>query len=397
MIDKFERKVCISGIGMSQVGRRLMRDPMSLVMEACLDAIQDAGLARGDIDGLASHPGEGHDAGGYSGPGVVAVENILRIHPRWFSSGAEVPGHSGAVVAAMLAVAAGLCRHVLVFRSTWESTYQALERSGRMPPAKGALSIDGPMQWLIPFGAFSAANWIANCASRHFHQYGTTREQLGQIALNARRNAGLNPKAIYREPMSMQDYLDARMITTPFGLYDCDTPCDGAVALVVSHIDTRRDLRRPEPVCFEAVGCRITEVPSWDQGTITHEPLVEGAARSLWERTDLKPVDVDVAELYDGFTFNCLSWIEMLGFCPVGEGGRFLEGGRRIALDGELPLNTHGGQLSAGRLHGFGFLHEACVQLWGEGGARQVPGNPQVAAVSTGGGAPGGAFLLTRA
>jgi len=116
----------------------------------------------------------------------------------------------------------------------------------------------------------------------------------------------------------------------------------------------------------------------------------------LWERTDLEPSDVDVAELYDGFSFNALSWLERLGFCPMGEGGRFLEGGARIARDGELPLNTDGGQLSAGRLHGYGFLHEACVQLRGDAGPRQVAGNPEVAIATSGGGMPGSAMLLTR-
>jgi acetyl-CoA acetyltransferase len=149
-------------------------------------------------------------------------------------------------------------------------------------------------------------------------------------------------------------------------------------------------------VGVEAVGTAIGERISWDQGTLLHEPVLEGAARHVWSRTDLTRADIDVVELYDGFTFNCLSWLEMLGFCGIGEGGPFVEGGHRIALDGELPLNTHGGQLSAGRLHGWGFLHEACVQLRGEGGERQVPGTPEVALFTAGGGHPGGVMILTR-
>ena len=115
-----------------------------------------------------------------------------------------------------------------------------------------------------------------------------------------------------------------------------------------------------------------------------------------WERTDLKPSDVDVAECYDGFSFIALAWLEALGFCKPGEGGPFIEGGERIALGGEIPLNTNGGQLSAGRLHGFGFLHEACIQLWNEGEDRQVPNNPEVAIAAAGGGPLGGVLLLTR-
>ncbi len=394
-MERFEHSVCITGIGMSDVGRRLMRDPLGLTLDACLDAIADAGLEREDIDGLSTYPG-GMVGMGMSGGGVIEVEDVLGVKPRWFNGGMELAGQTGSVATAAMAVASGYCRHVLCFRCVWESSYQAMVRSGELKPPGGA-GAGGDMQWRLPFGASSAANWIAMLASRHFHEYGTTREQLGQIPLNARRNAELNPRAVYRDPLDLEGYLGARMITTPFGLYDCDVPCDGAVAIVLSHVDAARDTRHPEPVRLEAAGCQISERPSWDQADLTHEPLLEGAARSMWERTDLKPSDVDVAEIYDGFSFNCMCWLERLGFCPEGEGGRFVEGGTRIARDGELPLNTHGGQLSAGRLHGYGFLHEACVQLWGEGGERQVAGDPQVAVVATGGGAPGGTLLLTRA
>ena len=393
-MEKFESSVAITGLGMSDVGRRLMRDPLELTIDACLAAIEDAGLSRDEIDGLSTYPGPMPGAGGISGGGIVDVEDVLRIRPKWFNSGLELAGQTGSVTTAAMAVATGVCRHVLCFRCVWESTHQTLQRTGRLPtggPARAA----GDMQWRLPFGAASAANWIAMLASRHFAEYGTTREQLGQIALNGRRNAALTPYAVYREPLSMDDYLNARMISSPFGLYDCDVPCDGAVAVVISHADAAGDLRHP-PVRFEAVGTQITERPSWDQGDLTHEPLLEGCARAMWDRTDLRPGDVDVAEIYDGFSFNCLCWLERLGFCPEGEGGRFLEGGNRIALDGELPLNTNGGQLSAGRLHGYGFLHEAVSQLRGDAGERQVAGDPQVALVATGGGAPGGCMLLTR-
>ena len=392
MMDKFESKVRITGIGMSEVGRRLNRDPVGLAVDACLAAIRDAGLERSDIDGLSSHPGP-LQLDGYTGAGVQDVEKVLQVHPRWFNSGSEMSGHTGSVVQAMLAVAAGLARHVIVFRCTWETTAQLWEAQGMGP--NRPLKIVDDYQFSVPFGAFSAANWIAMYATRHMHRYGTTREQLGAIAINARANAMHNPYAIYRKPLTMEDYLGARMISTPFGLFDCDTPCDGAVAIVVSAADAARDTRRPNPLRVEAVGTQLAEKWSWDNGTLEHLPLVRGAAKMLWERTDLKPADVDVAEIYDGFTFNALTWLELLGFCPEGEGGRFVEGGGRIARNGELPMNTHGGQLSGGRLQGFSFLHEACVQLWGEGGERQVLNDPQVAVVTSGGGAAGGAILLS--
>ena len=145
----------------------------------------------------------------------------------------------------------------------------------------------------------------------------------------------------------------------------------------------------------ESVGTAIRGRPSWDQWDDLTTMALRDAASMMWERTDLTPSDVDVAELYDGFSFITLCWLEALGFCGKGEGGPFIEGGKQIALDGEIPLNTQGGQLSAGRLHGYGFLHEACTQLWGEAGDRQVPGNPEVAVAAAGGGPLGASLLLT--
>ena len=186
--DKFEDKVAISGIGMSEVGRRLMRDPLALTVEACMRAIADAGLTRDDIDGLSTYPGGGAAASGHSEGGTTAVENALRVRPTWICGSPETPGQSGSIVNAMLAVASGLCRHVLCFRTVWESTHAELQRQGR---AQGRGSrIGGDMQWRIPYGALSAANWIGMNASLHMHRYGTSRESLGWIALNARTNAG---------------------------------------------------------------------------------------------------------------------------------------------------------------------------------------------------------------
>jgi acetyl-CoA acetyltransferase len=260
-------------------------------------------------------------------------------------------------------------------------------KQGKITPSMGRMA-----GWQMPFGATSAAHTLAMNAQRHFHRYGTTKETLGWIALNQRANAELNPSAIYRTPMTMDDYLNARPITTPFGLYDCDVPCDGAIAVIVSAVDAARDLAKP-PVLVEAVGTQIIERIDWDQSTLTHEPQVLGQSAHVWTRTSLRPADVDVAELYDGFTMNCLSWIEALGFCGIGEAKEFLDGGKNIARDGLLPLNTHGGQLSHGRTHGMGLLHEAVSQLRGEAGDRQVAG-ARVGVVSSGGLTPSGVLLL---
>jgi acetyl-CoA acetyltransferase/uncharacterized OB-fold protein len=395
--DKFEDRVAITGIGMSPVGRRLMLPPLTLAVAAAKAAVADAGLELSDIDGLSTFPG-GELIGGFTEGGVTALADALGIRPAWYNGGSETFGPGGAVVAAMLAVAGGLARHVLCFRTVWQSTYAARQRAAR--PAGtgtspyGISGISSPAQgWLAPYGVGSVAMNLGLIASRYFHRYGATREALGWIAVTQRANAALNPSAVYRDPMTMDDYFNARMITTPFGLYDCDVPMDASTAVIVSAVETARDLRKP-PVYVEAVGTQVTERFTWHQSTTSHEPQTLGPSAHLWSRTSLRPSDVQVAELYDGFTFNCLSWLEALGFCGIGEAADFVAGGRGIAREGgTVALNTHGGQLSAGRTHGMGMIHEAVVQLRGEGGARQVAG-ARVAAVSTGGLAPAGALLL---
>ncbi len=397
--EPLERRAVISGIGQSQVGRRLGRSDLDLTVQAALAAVADAGLTRDDIDGLATYPGMGAGGGGFAGPPSPDVQDALRLRLNWHDGGGEGPGQMRSVITACLAVAAGLARHVLVYRTVTESTAQGSGGrqgiGGSGGGGGGGPRFSGFLQWTLPFGAVSAVNWLALVAQRRIHEFGLTRTQLGQIALNGRRNASLNPAAIYREPLSMEDYLAARTISSPLCLFDCDAPCDGSTALVVSHVDYAPDT--PHPACqVDAVGTALRGRPSWDQFDDMTTMAARDAGASLWERTDLRPGDVDVAELYDGFSILAMVWLEALGFCGRGESGPFVEGGRRIALDGELPLNTAGGQLSGGRLHGFGFLHEACLQLRGEAGERQVPGNPEVAAVANGGGPIAGAMLLTR-
>ena len=183
------------------------------------------------------------------------------------------------------------------------------------------------------------------------------------------------------------------MISDPFGLFDCDVPIDGSIALVVSASDFADDCKSPV-VRVEAFG-GASGVGSWDQRPDYPKMASEEAAAEMWGQTDLTPRDIDVAELYDGFTFLTLAWLEALGICADGESGPFIEGGTRISLEGELPLNTYGGQLSAGRMHGYWILHEAVLQLRHQAGARQVA-EAEVAVATVGGGPIAGCMLLTR-
>jgi len=402
--EPLERRAVISGIGQSDIGRRLGRSDLDLTVEASLAAIADAGLTRDDIDGLSTYPGMGAGTGGFAGPSSPEVQDALGLSLNWHDGGGEGAGQMRAVISAVLAVAAGLARHVLVYRTVTEGSAQGT--GGRQGiggtgggDGGGVPRFGGFMQWSLPFGAVSAANWLAMVAQRRMHDFGLTREQMGQIAINNRRNAGLNPRAIYRDPMTMEDYLAARMITTPLCLFDCDAPCDGSTTVIVSHRDVANDLDHPA-VGVNAVGTALRGRPSWDQFDDITSMAARDAGASMWERTELTPADVDTAQLYDGFSILSIVWLEALGFCGRGESGAFIEGGANIARDGLLPLNTAGGQLSGGRLHGFGLIHEACVQLRGEGGERQVERAggrpPEVAAVANGGGPIAGTMLLTR-
>jgi acetyl-CoA acetyltransferase len=365
MTEIGERKACITGVGKSQCGRRLRRDPWSLTAAAALAAIADAGLEAGDIDGVSSYPGAVGSTPGITGAGCYDVRNLLGLKLRWFTAGMEVCGQLGSIVNAAMAVACGLVNHVLCFRTVWESSAQDAA-GGRSQTVQNNLNRE-LYQWFEPYG-FGNSCYGAMTMQRYMHESGASREQLGQIAVNARRNAADNDSAIYRTPMSIDDYLSSKMISTPLCLLDCDVPIDGSVAVVVSRAD-HAAINRKTAISIQAAG------------TATG---FEAAADMMWSRTDLKPKDVRVAQLYDGFSILTIKWMEALRLVPSLEAGRFIEGGKRIARDGELPLNTGGGQLSGGRMHGYGGLHEACIQLRALGGARQVTPRPDVAVVTSG-------------
>ncbi|BCQ07425.1 DitF protein [Mycobacterium heckeshornense] len=394
MSGPFDGKAVITGAGKSQVGRRLGRTGLDLTIEAVTRAIADAGLRIDDVDGVASYPGPGVPDPGFSGATVTEVRNALGLRSRWYISAMETAGQIGPAIEACMAVTLGLVNHVVVYRSVWESTAAEQAGGGRASVLFGGGKLPPHLEWVAPFGALSAANWLAMPAQRYMHDFGLRREHLGVIALNARRNAALNPDAIYRDPLSMEDYLNARMISEPLCLYDCDVPCDGATAVVISRREAADGLPR-HPLTVESVGPSMYERATWDQRKDITTMAAHDAAAALWEHTTLTAKDVDMAQLYDGFSFLTVMWLEALGFCEHGQVGKFLGDGERIALDGPLPLNTSGGQLSGGRLHGMGFLHEACVQLWGEGGDRQAPNTPEVVVVGVGGGPVAGTMLIS--
>jgi acetyl-CoA acetyltransferase len=393
----FEKDAIVSGIGISRIGRRTGIPGLELTMEAVRAAIEDAGLAAADIDGIAT----------LGDTPAEEVNAALQIDAADCGSGFGTGGLLSPVMSACRAVSERRARHVVIYR-----TIQMLggtvpvkqEENAPAPPlarmfesAEGAARpAVGPMDDvndLVAAQAYSAANWLALNCRRHMELYGTTKEQMGWVALNGRRNAALNPRAVYRDPMTMADYLGARLVSTPLGLLDCDVPIDGSVAVVVSHAEYGTDCPH-RAVRVEAIG-GSDGAGGWFHREDYPKMAMSDAAAQMWSRTELMAADLQVAQLYDGFTFLTIAWLEALGICGDGEAGPFVEGGTRIARDGKLPLNTYGGQLSAGRMHGYWALHEGCLQLRGDARERQLAQRPEVGVVSVGGGPVAGCMLLT--
>src|SRR5258708_1942623 len=281
MAGKFEDDVIISGVGQSSIGRRLGRSALALTLDAITAAVADAGLSLDEIGGLAAFPRRG-----------------TSVRP-----GVEGPAQLGPVVSGSLAISAGLTRHVVVFRTVTEGSVRDQARAMDQRP------VSGTSPWITAFGGGPAPLGYALLARRHFHEYGTSREQLAQIALTARKHAGLNPHALFREPLTLDDYPSARMIADPLCLYDCDVHCDGSTAIVLSHAGYAADA--PGPVVrIEATGV----APPLRSQYAQHADLLPGrrAAQQMWKRTDLLPGDVDVAGLYDGFSILTMFWLEAL-------------------------------------------------------------------------------------
>jgi acetyl-CoA acetyltransferase len=384
------REAYITGVGQSEVGVRLPRHPLLLTLDAIKVALADAGLTLDQIDGVFSFPGKSHGYLAFSPVGTDDIIEACGIKSKWQMGAMEQPAQLSAIGMAAMAVKEGLCRHAICFRTVYEAGGMAnpTEYMGQQPR-----EVSGTSQWTAPFFATSAACWTAQYAQRHVFKYGMTREQLAMIAINGSKNAMLNPnaRAITKEELTLDQYMSARMISTPLCLYDCDRFTDCSTVIIVSAGDALDEVSA-DPVRIAAMSGSVDRY-SWDQAEWA---AAYDAGPDLWKNTDYTVKDVDTAQFYDGFAFLPLTWLEGLGFCKKGEAHQFIEGGTRIARDGELPLNTGGGQLGAGRLHGFGFAHEAVMQLRKQAGPRQIPGDPKVAVATSGGGPLAAALLLTR-
>ena len=311
-------------------------------------------------------------------PDLAAFADIMASNPSGLAS----------ALAGVMAVASGACETVLVFRCL---TRAAGHQGG---VASGPQSVGGRDQFLTPYGYLGGI--LVNLAlkkQRWMAEYARPEEDFGRIAVNARKWAALNPRAVLRDELTMDDYLSSRMVVDPLRLLDCDYPVNGAVATVITTVERATDLPRPA-VQVDAMAYATGRGADWVFGVdFLYGGMTECADR-LWRRSSATLADVDVAQLYDGFTPVTVAWAEALGTCGRGEFGEWVGDGGRIGPGGDFPLNTAGGQLAEGRLHGIGFLNEAVLQLRGQCEDRQVPG-AQVAVVTSGVYPQCGAMVLT--
>ncbi|MFD7471945.1 acetyl-CoA acetyltransferase [Streptomyces sp. NPDC059837] len=354
-----KRKVAVVGVSLSDCGRVDDATPYALHAQAARRALADAGMDRSLVDGFAS-------AGlGTLPPAEVA--EYLGLRPTWVDSTA-VGGSTWEVMAAHAtdAIAAGHSEAVLlVYGSTARADIKAGRRTGDL-----SFGARGPLQFEVPYGHTLIAKY-AMAARRHMHAYGTTLEQLASVAVQARANAALNPDAMFRTPITTDDVLSGPMIADPFTKLHCCLRSDGGAAVLLAAEEYVRDCRTA-PVWILGTGEHVshTTMSEWPDFTVSPAAV---SGRLAFERAGVRPDEIDVAEIYDAFTYMTLVTLEDLGFCAKGEGGEFVRKGR-LTVGGELPVNTDGGGLSAQHpgMRGLFLLVEAVRQLRGEAGQRQV-------------------------
>ncbi len=360
------------GAALSDCGRVDVLSPFHLHQQAASRALADAGLTKDDVDGFAS-----------CGMGMlppVEVAEYLGLQPTW-ADGTSVGGASWEFMLehAVAAIQAG---HASVVLIVYGSTTRADLKRGRRT-ANLSFGTRGPVQFDAPYGHTLIAKY-AMATQRHMYEHGTTIEQLAEVAVSARFNAGRNPDAYYREPLTIEQVNSAPLIADPLTTLHCCIRSDGGGAVVVTSADRARNCAKA-PVWVLGTGETTSHATMSEWPDFTESPAVR-SGRLAFDRAGLTPADVDTCQIYDAFTSMVLLTLEALGFCAKGEGGPFVADGR-LRIGGALPTNTDGGGLSSCHpgMRGMFLLVEAVRQLRGEGGERQVAG-ARVACVSATGG-----------
>ncbi len=387
-------RCAVSGIGTTDYSRNSGRSDLTLAIQASLAAIVDAGLSVGDIDGI-----------------VTCDSNLVRtndlIHTMRLDNveywGAVGPGGvapSAMVGQAVAAVRAGLATNVLVFRAL---NGRSGRRYGQAPPSATAQRVGGDGsydEFFAPYGMNTPGQIFAMAARRHMIEYGTTETELGAIPIACRNRALTNPAAqMHGRPLTMDDYLGARWISEPLRLFDFCLETDGAAAVIVTSTERAMDAPNP-PALIRAVAQAAPARPQPGQQfpILWRESITDGSAqataRALYRRAGMGPEDIDVAQLYDCFSITVLLQLEDYGFCKKGEGGPFAASGA-IELGGTVPINTGGGHLSEGYIHGMGHIVEGVKQIRGRS-TGQVQG-ARTCLVTSSALPPGSALILRAA
>ncbi len=378
--DGLGGRAAVVGIGATEFSKDSGRSELSLAVEAVRAALDDAGLAPADVDGLVTFTMDTNpEITVAQASGIGELSFFSRVH---YGGGAAC----ATVQQAALAVAAGVAEVVVCYRAF-------NERSGRRfgsgvqerePSAEGAA-----LGWQLPFGLLTPASWVAMAAQRYLHTYGLTPDAFGHVAVTDRRHAARNPAAYFHgKPITLDDHAASRWIVEPLRLLDCCQETDGGQAIVVTSVERARDLRNPPAVIVAAAqgaGRKQEAMTSFYRDELTGLPEMGVVARQLWRTSGLAPSDIDVGILYDHFTPFVLMQLEEFGFCGPGEAADF------VAADA-LPLNTHGGQLGEAYLHGMNGIAEAVRQLRGTS-VNQIPGAERTL-VTAGTGVPTSGLIL---
>lgn len=367
-------KYAIVGIGETKFGKLPHMSSLALNLEASKKAIENAGLATSDIDGVISQSP-------YSEPNFMIsllIAQYLGISPLRYSATLDVGGAAPIIMAqhAAMAIEAGMCKAVIC-------TFGENGRTVNPSYLIGRLKFGGE-EFQLPYGAYGAPVGYAIAARRHMHEYGTTSEQLGWIAVITRKHACMNPSAALREPITIEDHQNSRWVVEPLRILDCCLVSDAGGAYVVTSAERAKDLWH-HPIYIMGMGQAHPHKDHIEAATLTTMGA-KLSGETAFKMAGITVKNVDVAEIYDCFTYTTLISLEGYGFCKIGEGGPYVEGGKRIEIGGDgVPVNTHGGLLSQAYLGGMLHITEAVMQLRGDAGERQVK-DARIALVSGNGG-----------
>jgi acetyl-CoA acetyltransferase len=379
-------KAAIAGIGQTEFSKNSGRSTRQMALEAILEALADAGLKTTDIDGMVKM-GANDDIFEIDLLRSLGLENL-----RFF---AEIPHGGGAacgtIAGAVAAVASGMADVVVTFRALNERSER---RFGESTVGGG---VSGWMQYIMPHGLVTPAQWIAMYAQRYLHEYGHTTEEFGHVSVLTRKHAATNPHAMmYQRPVTLEEHQESRWITEPLRLLDCCLDTDGACATVVVSAEKAKTLSgTPAYIAAAAqgTGTRSEMMTSYQRRNIARLEEAEATGRELYRVAELRPRDIDVAEIYDHFTPMVLMALEAYGFARPGEATKLVRSGA-LELDGAMPLNTHGGHLGEGYLHGYGHIVEGVRQI--RGTAVNQASNVKTCLVTSGTGVPTSGIILSR-